>query len=64
MDATIHPIRIRKRKHRPGALPAAPALRNSTPERDARWLAALQEDSARRGLTFEQAAYLTELASP
>ena len=64
MDATIHPIRTRNPNRHPATAPAAPALRNSTPERDARWLAALQEDSARRGLTFEQAAYLTELASP
>jgi hypothetical protein len=47
--ATVTPIRPRKPNRRQGAIPA-PALRNSTPQADARWLAALREDAGRRGL--------------
>ncbi len=46
MTATIHQIRPHKPNRRPTTLP--PALRHSTPAIDARWLAALREDTARR----------------
>lgn len=60
MPASVTPIRPRKPNRRQGALPAHAPYPFTTADRMPAWLAILEEESIRRGLTSEVTARMTD----
>lgn len=60
MPASITPIRPRKPNRRQGAVPAQAPYPFTTADRMPAWLSLLEEESARRGLTSEVTARMTD----